>query len=321
LLRKTLLSAAVSVALVVSLEATLRWFPLYNPIAHYVTEPPGPPPTDSWMVADPLIGWRLRPDFRRGPADKYATSNHGGFRGPNEIDGSDAPIVVVGDSFVYGTGVADDETFAAQLERFLQDPRVLNLGMPGFGIDQIALTVRHYALPLKPRLIVVGVVDLDFERTLVAYNHGRRFVRPQVILVNGEEKPRPTSAGPIIGWLDARSRLLRAGRLALEHLSHYYPIGAWWTANAEWLADIQIQTQSRGVPVLFVHLPTREGTPFPMLPKHFAAMHAHYLDLGDEPPRAEWYIPNDLHPSVEGHRRIAERIWALIHHGDSVKTP
>jgi hypothetical protein len=322
LLRKTLLCAAVSGALLVGLEATLRWFPLYNPVPFYVTEPSGPPPTDSWMIADPLIGWRLRPDFQRDEASKYATSNSAGFRGPEELDAPDAPVVVVGDSFVYGTGVSDDDTFAAQLEHLLRGPRVVNLGMPGFGIDQIALTVRHYALPLKPRLIVVGVVELDFERTLVAYNRGRRFVRPPVLLVNGQLVPRTTDVGPLVGWLDSHGRLWRAGRLAVEHIGHYYPVGSWWTVNAEWLADIHAQTQALGVPVLFIHLPTREGTPFPMLTKHFTALNASYLDLGDVPPRSEWYIPGDLHPSAEGHRRIAERIYGwMLHHGEPVKAP
>jgi hypothetical protein len=316
-LKKTLVCTAVCSGLLVGLEATLRWFPRYNPLPYYLVEEPGPVSPDSWMIADPVIGWRLRPGIRRGAAAAFATANSAGFRGPSELSPVGAPIAVVGDSFVYGTGVPDGDTFPAQLER-LGGVRVANLGVPGFGIDQIALTVRHYALPLRPRLIVVGVVDLDFERTLVTFNVGRRFLRPAVTIQNGQIVPRRSNAGPIVRWLDAHGRIWRAGRLVLHRVGHRMPLGSWWHVNAAWLADIHRQGGARGVPVLFAYLPTREGTRFPMLARHFESLNAHYLDLSQEPPRPEWYIPGDLHPSVAGHRRIAEKIHAWIQSRDDL---
>jgi hypothetical protein len=308
MLKRLSLLCAVSVVTIVGLEAILRRFPAFNPVPFFVMERPGEYHPDSFMIPDERIGWRLRPSHTSDLHGPAATSNAAGFRGPNELDGLDGPIVAVGDSFTYGTGVTDGETFAAQLEQRLDGVRVANLGIPGFGIDQIALTIRHYALPLKPRLIVVGVVELDFERSLVAYNRGRRFVRPNVTIVDGQIFPRTIEVNPVVRWLDAHGRLWRAGRLAVQGIGHRYPFGSWWTVNAGWLADMHRQGAALGVPVLFVHLPTREGTPFPMLETHFTNLGAPYINLNDEPPRPEWYIPGDLHPSVAGHKRIADRI-------------
>jgi hypothetical protein len=44
-----------------------------------------------------------------------------------------------------------------------------NMGIPGFGLDQIWLTVRTQALPLHPRLVAVAFISADLTRSQEAY--------------------------------------------------------------------------------------------------------------------------------------------------------
>src|SRR5262245_26647449 len=58
---------------------------------------------------DPELGWRMRPNYR----SELANHDEQGFRFTTQGDGPRA--LVVGDSFSYGLGVADHETYASQL--------------------------------------------------------------------------------------------------------------------------------------------------------------------------------------------------------------
>ena len=63
------------------------------------------------------------------------------------------------------------------------------------AIDQILLALRHYGLPLRPALIVVGVVEVDFERSQTWFDPGKGFRRPSFELHGDTLVPRATAAG------------------------------------------------------------------------------------------------------------------------------
>jgi len=73
-----------------------------------------------------------------------------GFR--NDSVPEKACVVVMGDSQVYGTGVARDVTFSAQMAQTMGCP-VYNMGMPGWGTAQ-QLAALDNAIALKPDLII-----------------------------------------------------------------------------------------------------------------------------------------------------------------------
>lgn len=91
--------------------------------------------------------------------------NSSGIRGPElqPANGQSVRIALLGDSFVYGWGVNDDEAIPAVLERNLRQigvqADVINLGAPGespFGYANIA----DKTLPvIKPDLVVVAVLQ------------------------------------------------------------------------------------------------------------------------------------------------------------------
>jgi hypothetical protein len=65
-------------------------------------------------------------------------------------------ILVLGDSFTWGVGVENDETFSAVLERL--DPRleVINTGTNGYGTSQQLRLLEEEGLALDPDIVIVG---------------------------------------------------------------------------------------------------------------------------------------------------------------------
>jgi len=76
-------------------------------------------------------------------------------------------ILVLGDSFAFGFGVEDGETFAATLARLLEPPpgfarvEVLNAGVAGWSADQYLLYLETRGFALAPDLVLLAVTEND----------------------------------------------------------------------------------------------------------------------------------------------------------------
>ena len=98
-------------------------------------------------------GWTVRIDSAglRGP--EYAR-----VKGPGVFR-----ILLVGDSFTFGYGVAEDSTYGAQLQRLLRDGgascgtvQVINGGVNGYNTDQEVAFVRRVGSAFRPDVVVLG---------------------------------------------------------------------------------------------------------------------------------------------------------------------
>jgi hypothetical protein len=96
-----------------------------------------------------------------------ANVNSLGFRGPEFEPGTKARsrVVAIGDSYTYGWGVEDSQAWPKVLETELRrrgiDVEIANLGRPGAGPDQYARIVEAAMPVLKPRWIIVGLLQGD----------------------------------------------------------------------------------------------------------------------------------------------------------------
>jgi len=256
------------------------------------------------------------------------SSNSQGFRSTYDYDAGDRrfKIAFVGDSFTFGTGVAQDETFPAFVQQGVPDRISWNFAMPGFGVDQVWLSARHQALPLKPDLLVVGLVNADFERSQEPFRLLEGFSKPTFKLVHGRLTLRTTEAPPnaFMRYLDERSRLwalwIRAERWVGIHFSY----GEYWTLNEAIIDALREDCKEAGVPVLFVYIPIKGMQPFQALSRYMRRTGADYIDLTEQrpvPPRSI-YLPHDMHLSVEGCRYVAGLIeqWLNAHPPTSMQT-
>src|SRR5262249_18615199 len=78
------------------------------------------------------------------------TYDRWGYRNPTEME--QASIVLIGDSYVEGWYVSDEQTVAAQLARRL-GKCVANLGVAGYGTLQELRVLKGDALARKPKVI------------------------------------------------------------------------------------------------------------------------------------------------------------------------
>ena len=130
-------------------------------------------------VFDAELGYIPMPGYR-GTANVWGTSvtigEHGvRSNGTKPSPAFDRPLLLaVGDSFVFGDQVSDEETWPALLERALHH-RVINGGVFGYGIDQVVIRAEQ----------LMDVYDVEY------YNHEfyrRRYPTGTVILSPGSCK-------------------------------------------------------------------------------------------------------------------------------------
>ena len=157
-------------------EGILHIFPKLQPLPRTYIGEHSNRTGRSNLIADPVIGWRLKPSQSLGSAVHYR-SNSAGFRSDREF----APpsrdrhrvTALIGDSFTFGYGVEYRDTFGARVEAALPATDVYNYGMTGFAMDQMWLTMHTRALSAAPSLVVVAFISGDFSRTLEAFGLGR----------------------------------------------------------------------------------------------------------------------------------------------------
>jgi hypothetical protein len=93
------------------------------------------------------LGWRGRREYREAKPTDYR-------------------VLFLGDSFTYGLGVNDDQTFAVQVEKDLRaglmSLEVMNAGCPGKGTDYELKCFQTVGRKFHPDLTVLGFFGNDF---------------------------------------------------------------------------------------------------------------------------------------------------------------
>ncbi len=117
------------------------------------------------MELDGRLGWIPKASFDSGDG---LTTNSRRLRGTRELDTAKTPgvqrIAVFGDSFTYGLGMADGETFCARLEAALAPIEVLNFGVNGYGTDQQYLYWSWEGARYQPDIVLLASFVPDFQR-------------------------------------------------------------------------------------------------------------------------------------------------------------
>jgi len=122
-------------------------------------------------VEDDLVVYRLRPGVRGRFLGREVSINSQGMRGP-ERPLQKGPgvyrIVGLGDSQMFGWGVAQADTFLALLEAMLNREggdrcEIFNLAVPGYNTVQEVQAFAARVEALDPDLIIINYVDNDMD--------------------------------------------------------------------------------------------------------------------------------------------------------------
>ncbi len=163
---------------------------------------------------DASKGWIPKPNLRDVKTfdNKTLSTNSKGLRGKKDFpytkNKEKLRILILGDSFTFGDEVSDDETYSSYLQEMLPHTEVINMGVHGYGHDQMLILLKEEGVKYEPDIVVLGFLALDMSRNLLEF---RDFAKPRFVLERGELKltgtpvPRPEE---ILQWDWTRPRIL-----------------------------------------------------------------------------------------------------------------
>jgi hypothetical protein len=163
-------------------------------------------------ISDPTKGWISRPNLRNVEVfdHKILNTNSKGFRGATdysyEKQEGKKRILILGDSYTFGDEVSDDETYAHYLQKLLPDAEIIDLGVHGYGHDQMLILLQEEGVKYQPDIVMLGFLPMDMERDMFGF---RDFAKPMYVLRDNElvlkGTPVPTPEDVIRGdWLRPR---------------------------------------------------------------------------------------------------------------------
>ena len=162
---------------------------------------------EPYSQRDAVRGWVNRPNVvvSYGEPEFVTTVSHNshGFRGgevPLEPEPGRKRILVLGDSFAYGVGVEDDETFSALLARRDPDLDVINTGVNGYGTNQQLLLLRDDGRQFEPDIVLVAFFWNDPANNL--HSHVRfKLEGDELVYPDAIEFPAAEVVKPRRPWL------------------------------------------------------------------------------------------------------------------------
>ena len=194
-----------------------------------------------------------------------------GCRVGPELEESDLVILFLGDSMVFGVGLADSATVPAVLQEELQNRspsnpcRVVNGGVIGYDFEQYLHHFRRLSARIKPDLVLVGICHNDLFPTEDPFKNiinewdsrENRTQKPAA----GDETLRWLARG-IRDWLRSSSLYRLWRKVTIETLRSraqkqvYSPLAQKSIQKAPDLVDEFIDELNRyGVPYAFVYFP------------------------------------------------------------------
>jgi hypothetical protein len=222
--------------------------------------------TGPFAVYDPTRGWAVKPgveDMRLSDGTILNTNSRG-LRGKTEYEyrkpAGKQRIVILGDSFTFGSEVADDDTYSHYLASSLLNTEVLNLGVQGYGHDQMLLYLKDEGVKYHPDIVIVGFTYIDVYRNIENFF---AFAKPKFKVVSGSLEltnvPVPTP-DHVLAVEPYRPKALDLLQILREKLR--WMVGKNETEAREvtklLLAQIIATTRSIGAIPVFVYLPVHD---------------------------------------------------------------
>lgn len=225
-------------------------------------------------------------------------------------------VLCLGDSFTFGEGVREGDTYPAQLEKLLNKDAgritVFNGGVQGYGTRQALFFFERYGRALKPDVVILGFVLND------ACDVGETIAQNDAMTRAFE----PSS----IGSLSAIWRTIELRRHQTQLQGSFFSQIRGGFNSVEWdhcriaLERFHALSVDDGFEFLVVVFPIYwqlDGAyPFDDLHAKIAQAcrdaHCDFIDLRDQfrdrPSDAFWVHPTDQHPNEIAHERAARAI-------------
>lgn len=153
---------------------------------HWLATRRGPVP-NAFVKLDDDLGWVPAPNLDRMKYQgAHLSTNSMSLRGKREhVPGkADHPrIVAVGDSYMFGQCLDDEDTIPAQVEKRLPGSEVINIGVMGYGQGQMLSRLLRDGMRYRPDVVMLGFYQPDIERSRLFF---RDYAKPRYKLKGGK---------------------------------------------------------------------------------------------------------------------------------------
>jgi hypothetical protein len=323
--RGVLLACSLLVALV-GIELGLRTFFPFHFAARAASRYDLDPELIYRMRAHTNVSWR---------SDEFVETSHTnalGMRGA-EIEAKrpgETRILALGDSFTYGHGVQDAESYPAVLEALLRarghDVSVLNAGVPGYNTDQSYAYFTHVGIGLAPDLVILGVhcsdVSDNYESPLYDVADGR-------LVARGAGGTRLYRFGTLLRSMPRAVQRSHVFALVVTAIEAYHPrstpprdvtdLDAWSRSKIRLeIDDIVDRGKASGMTAAVVLMPCKNGVaPYGDLAGRLDGSGAPLLDATTAMERDGVDVPSlffrtDPHLTAPGNRVLAATIASFL---------
>ncbi len=130
----------------------------------------------------PVLGWVPKANLSIiNRLDQRYTTNSSGFRSLHEYSQHEDKytVLVVGDSFTYGSWADDSEVWPTLLQQMDMQLNVLNLAVGGYGTDQMALMLDMRIDEYNPDLVIIAFISDNLHRSTLRF---RGYWKPRYVL-------------------------------------------------------------------------------------------------------------------------------------------
>lgn len=131
------------------------------------------------FMKDKNIGYKLSPNYE-GVQSIYGKTfelrtNSDGLRDDREYSyerTDKVRILILGDSYAFGNGVNLEETYAEFLREDYENAEIINLGVPGYGINNEYLSYVYEGAKYNPDIILIGFMNNDWGTHQILESNG-----------------------------------------------------------------------------------------------------------------------------------------------------
>lgn len=276
------------------------------------------PPESSRIVAkprllfrpDPVIGWSLTPGHAvrvKFRDNVVQTIDADGWRTVPERPSVGHRLAVYGCSFTYGTGLLDEETYCAVLQRQMPDVQILNRGIGGHGTVQNLLQFRRDIADGTVDAAVFTIIEDHRFRNIAHPRRMRQYLAAEWYKLGVEHVPvcRMTANGEIeVHYVPLWQPAIRDADFDI-FLPDIYMIN---NATLAVLDLVRSTAQQANIPLHFVLLDRRD----PVFNEKVLERFPTTVDTSTRADRNHTFLPMDIHPNMQANRIFAQGMIPVL---------
>lgn len=317
-------------------------------------------PSGRWLAFpyqtryDPELGWINNPNFYikdyYNPG-VYVKTNSKGFRSVEEFEANvpvgKVRIICSGDSFTFGVGVDNDHTWCQQLGSLDHRLQMINMGVSGYGTDQVYLWHQREGARLDRNVQILAVITEDFSRMQSSgfLGYGKPMVELQGDRLVETHVPVHKQS-KFATWLSLNREVLSELRSVtlLQSIAKRFPHtspqaprlppAATREVVAKIIDALQVTNQQKNSVLVVLYLPTRDDYSDrkksaawrDFLRNEAAERGVVFIDLGDDAqslattevdklfiqPRSQYYATSPGHYTDHGNEYFAGKIYKAL---------